>query len=767
MSFLRSKVALAAFSAAVLITGVTVQGSATPASAAPTTFTHPGVMLGRAQLDLMKTKVQAGAEPWKSAYDAMLATKYASLTRTPAPVPTVECGPYSIPDVGCLDEREDSIAAYTDALIWYASGDQRYANKSIEIMDAWSGKITGHANTNSPLQSGWVGAMWSRTAEIIRYSGAGWASDRVTRFATILRTVYLPQVFLNRATYAGNWELTMMEAAVGISVFLEDRTSYDKAVDIYRKRVPAYIYLTADGAYPKAPAGTSIDTPAEIISYWQGQSTFVNGLSQETCRDFEHTGYGIDAISHIAETTLLQGQNLYPEIKDRLQAALELHSRWQLGEPLPTNICGGVKRLQFGPITEVSYNALHNRMGISLPNTELLTQQQRPAGTNILFVAWETLTNAGDPGVPPVEPPAAVFTHPGVMLGRTQLDLMKTKVQAGAEPWKSAYASMLGSTYASLTRTPVPRATVECGPYSVPDLGCADERKDSLAAYTDALAWYISGDQRYANKAIEIMDAWSGTIQDHTNTNAPLQAAWAGSSWARAAEIIRYSGAGWPTDRITRFSTMLRNVHLPQLFVDKATTGGSWELRMMEAAVGISVFLDDKTNYDKAVAIYRKRVPAFIYLTTDGAYPKGPAGTSIDTKAEIISYWQGQSTFVNGLTQETCQDFTSAGYGISAISHTAETTLLQGQDLYPELKDRLRYALGLHSGYQLGNAMPSNICGGKKTGNLGPITEVGYNALHNRLGISMPNTQLLTEKQRPAGTNDLSVAWETLTNAGG
>lgn len=48
---------------------------------------------------------------------------------------------------------------------------------------------------------------------------------------------------------------------------------------------------------------------------------------------------------------------------------------------------------------------------------------------------------------------------------------------------------------------------------------------------------------------------------------------------------------------------------------------------------------------------------------------------------------------------------------------------------------------------------------------LGPVTEVGFNALHNRMGIAMTNTQTLTEQQRPAGSNNLFVAWETLTHA--
>ncbi|MFD5060444.1 alginate lyase family protein [Streptomyces sp. NPDC058394] len=356
----------------------------------------------------------------------------------------------------------------------------------------------------------------------------------------------------------------------------------------------------------------------------------------------------------------------------------------------------------------------------------------------------------------------ASFTHPGVLVSRPQLDFVRAKVQAGAQPWKSAYDQMLASKYASLTRTAKPRAIVECGSYSNPNYGCTDEREDAIAAYTLALAWYITQDSRYAQKSIEIMDAWSAVIQDHTNSNAPLQTGWAGSSWPRAAEIIKYTYSSWPNSG--RFATMLRNVYLPKV-INGSNSNGNWELSMTEAAIGIAVFLEDRTAYDKAVTKFRGRVPAYIYITADGALPKTAPGSGLDTRDEIIGYWQGQSTFMDGLSQETCRDLTHTGYGISAISHIAETSRIQGQDLYPEIAERLRHALGLHAKYQLGAAVPSTLCGGTLKDNLGPITEVGFNALHNRMGIAMTNTQTLTEQQRPAGSNNLFVAWETLTHA--
>ena len=48
-------------------------------------------------------------------------------------------------------------------------------------------------------------------------------------------------------------------------------------------------------------------------------------------------------------------------------------------------------------VTEVGYNALANRLGNGMTNTGILTNNNRPAGTNHLFVGWETLTHANNP----------------------------------------------------------------------------------------------------------------------------------------------------------------------------------------------------------------------------------------------------------------------------------------------------------------------------------------------------------------------------------
>ncbi|MZF83484.1 alginate lyase family protein [Streptomyces sp. SID5643] len=388
------RTALLAASAA-LVAGVLAR-PAGAAPSAPTAFVHPGVTVSKGQLDFTRSKVNAGAQPWKGAFDQMMASGYADLNRTPKPRAVVECGSYSNPNHGCTDEREDAIAAYTHALAWYITRDERHARKAIELMDAWSAVIRDHTNSNAPLQTGWAGSSWPRAAEIIKHTYTGnWANSG--RFATMLRTVYLPEI-INGSNSNGNWELSMMEAALGISVFLEDKASYDKAMAKFRTRTAAYVYLESDGALPKTVPSQNLNTREKIVKYWQGQTTFVNGLSQETCRDFTHTGYGLSAISHVAETSRIQGQDLYgTDVGDRLRHGLGFHARYQLGAGAEDWLCGGSLEPGLGPVSEVGHNALANRLGHAMTNTGTLTLRSRPAGSNNLFVAWETLTHGDNP----------------------------------------------------------------------------------------------------------------------------------------------------------------------------------------------------------------------------------------------------------------------------------------------------------------------------------------------------------------------------------
>lgn len=141
-----------------------------------------------------------------------------------------------------------------------------------------------------------------------------------------------------------------MQAALSISVFLDDDATYNQAMSKFLSRVPAYIYLKSDGPYPKVAPGSGLKDASAIKKYWQNQQYYLeDGFSQETCRDFTHNGYGLASIGHVAETSRIQGTDLYgTDVGTRLRHALEFHSKLELGNPVPSWVCNGTVHTGLG-----------------------------------------------------------------------------------------------------------------------------------------------------------------------------------------------------------------------------------------------------------------------------------------------------------------------------------------------------------------------------------------------------------------------------------
>lgn len=364
-------------------------------------FHHPGVLVGREQLDFVKAKLATGAAPWKSALDAANKSRWGAAAYSATPRAVVECGSYSNPDYGCTDEKNDAMAAYTHALLYYYGGDVTHADKAIEIMNAWSAVLTDHTNSNAPLQSAWVASVWPRAAEIVRYSYTGWAPADVTRFGAMLRDVYLPKV-VNGSKSNGNWELSMIEAVLAIAVFLDDRATFEHGVEMWRARVPAYVYLSSDGPLPVAPPAGNAKTQQELIAFWYAQATFMDGLCQETCRDLGHVQYGLAAMINAAETARLQGVDLYSEQAARITKTMEFHADFLNGAAVPSTLCGGkLSAATADPMWDIALNEYGRRLQKALPKTEALVAKIRPTGADHHMV-WETLTHAetGGPTIP-------------------------------------------------------------------------------------------------------------------------------------------------------------------------------------------------------------------------------------------------------------------------------------------------------------------------------------------------------------------------------
>ncbi len=377
-------------------------------------------------------------------------------------------------------------------------------------------------------------------------------------------------------------------------------------------------------------------------------------------------------------------------------------------------------------------------------------EEMNPAYANV------QINLVADPSGKPAKP--AGFVHPAVLVNSAQLNEIKRRVAAGIEPQKSAFEKLKSSPLASLSYKANPSEIVSCGPRSNPDLGCKAEQADCAAAYSQALMWAITGDKAYAENAIQIMNAWSTTLKGgHNYANGPVQAAWCGAVWPRAAEIIRYTYNGWPEADIAKFQNMLRTQYLPTIIHGDCENGNK-ELAMSEALINIGVFNDDRAVYDLGVKMWRGRTPAYIYLKSDGPTPIEPPGCG-------MAIWGNKGKtpeFVDGLLQETARDSHHPWMAFSSMANGAETARQQGLDLFGEQGKRMMAALEFQAQYLAPNNTPApeNLTFG-----LNPTLEIAYNHFHDRMGYSLPKMAAVLPTNRPTGA-DHHMLWETLTHAG-
>jgi hypothetical protein len=367
-------------------------------------FTHPGIMHKKADLDFVKAKIKANQQPWKNAHDNFLTAKadayqsitpkpYSSLSYIHHPYESVDCGSFNKPNVGCNDMVYDGMAAYSLAINFYLTDDKKYATKAIEIIEAWASKYMKNTESNARLVVSWATPWYVNAAEILRYTtNSGWTTTNTKNFNALLEKFKTYIFWENRP--ANNWMMSSIESRLAIAVFQDDRTAFNNAVTKWKQRVKTYIYQTSDGKTPIPPDGEDDAFVAKIWRDSNASTDYVNGLCMETCRDISHTKLGFTSLMNGAEIAWSQGVDLFNIEKKRISDFLELHSNWMMGGKVPSNICGGKLELVSEEAFEIAYNQLHDRLKIDLPKTKTMLEKNRPNSANRWVTKWETLMYA-------------------------------------------------------------------------------------------------------------------------------------------------------------------------------------------------------------------------------------------------------------------------------------------------------------------------------------------------------------------------------------
>jgi hypothetical protein len=339
-------------------------------------FRHPGLLHTEADFQRMQTKVNAKLEPWLSGWNRLTSNPHAALYWVASPVDTVYRGYDGVHDENYKLLFNDIAAAYATAIRWKVSGDVAYADKSIEIMNAWSAKLKALAgNNDNVLAAGLYGYEFANAAEIMR-SYSGWKSDDFARFRNMMLTIFYPinHNFLTRRErcithFYANWDQCTMMSILAIGVLCDKREYYNEAVEYFKN-------------------GAGNGAIANAVYY-----IHPNGLGQwqESGRDQGHSSLGIGLMGIFCEMAWNQGDDLYGYDDNRFLKGAEYVAKYNLGESVPYvtyNNCLNVNQTEISaagrgntrPIWELVYNHYVHRKGLAAPYSAQFASKIRPEG---------------------------------------------------------------------------------------------------------------------------------------------------------------------------------------------------------------------------------------------------------------------------------------------------------------------------------------------------------------------------------------------------
>ena len=202
------------------------------------------------------------------------------------------------------------------------------------------------------------------------------------------------------------------------------------------------------------------------------------------------------------------------------------------------------------------------------------------------------------PEVPAISVEKFTFSHPMTVINKVELAVVRKRIEGKVEPQASAYAQLLRDADALQRFKPDPPDTMDIMGGYEPNTNQETLIRPWLwrnchAAYASALAYAYSGDKKYAEKAVEILNAWAAGKTVFTGHDRGLQLASWFSPMLYAADLLDDYDGWKPADR-QRFKAWWRSnvlVHVREII---HTHGNNWKDAGLLGVLSAAVVLEDK-----------------------------------------------------------------------------------------------------------------------------------------------------------------------------
>lgn len=159
-----------------------------------------------------------------------------------------------------------------------------------------------------------------------------------------------------------------------------------------------------------------------------------------------------------------------------------------------------------------------------------------------------------------------VYNHPCAMYNEADFVRVKKMLDEGTSPVEveTEFTNLKNSPYTLLSYVPSPQEEIVRGDATGTVAGkenYAYAMRDAAAAYQTAILWKLTGDTKYADLSVRILNAWADVCKRITSNDANqmLAAGCQGYTFANAAEIMQ-TYSGWNENDVIDFKRWIVEV---------------------------------------------------------------------------------------------------------------------------------------------------------------------------------------------------------------
>lgn len=314
-------------------------------------FTHPGVGLTKAILENMREQVIARQDPWYSYYSAMVQSSYASLTvassNASAADPT-KPGTVAVNSKGAF--VADGLKAYTQALMYYITGEEAYRANAMAIIRIWEQMDPAQYTyfTDSHIHMGIPLYRMVTAAEILRYTDAAtgsldWTEEDTAKFTANLIEP-MTETFLHDNSYFMNQHTYPLLGAMSGYIFTDNRERYNEGVEWFTVNTTA-VDQGQNGSIKQlfrlvdtdAITGEAVIPPrVQHVEMGRDQAHGAGDLvnAEIISRLLEGQGTRVDPVDGTVSTAA-DAVNAYAFLDNRLLKAADYFAQYMLGFDTP------------------------------------------------------------------------------------------------------------------------------------------------------------------------------------------------------------------------------------------------------------------------------------------------------------------------------------------------------------------------------------------------------------------------------------------------